>query len=256
MALCTLSYRSEPLNVNKTMSVVLPDPANGRPPFPVLYQLGGQGDDHTIWLRRTRIEWFVRDLPLVVVFPDAGYGRYTDWYENGPAYEQHIIRSVIGLVEAYFPVRRDRGGRAIGGLSMGGYGATKLALKYPELFCSVATHSGSYLTAHEYMDFMDKARVSFWKHHIFGPDSRGGDDDIFALAERVDRDLLPAIRFDCGTEDFLLPAAQRLHAYLMKLDIPHEYAEYPGAHEWDYWETHVQEALTFHWRSLGLPDAT
>lgn len=251
MALCTLSYRAEALAIWQTMSIILPDGMGEQAPFPVLVQLGGNSDDHTTWLRRTRIESYVRDTPLVVVFPDAGYGRYTDWHEHGPAYEQHIIEDVLGTVEAYFPVRRDRGGRAIGGLSMGGYGGMKLALKYPELFCSVATHSGSYLSSREYMDHMEESRVNFWKHHIYGPDSKGGDNDVFALAERVDRDLLPAIRFDCGTEDRLLPAARRLHAHMESLGIPHEYGEFPGDHEWSYWDIHIQEALAFHWRSLN-----
>jgi putative tributyrin esterase len=250
MAICTLNFRSLGLNSHKTMSILLPDQGRAGERYPVVYQLGGEGDDHTTWLRNTSIEALVRELPLVVVFPDGGYGRYTDWCEFGPAYERYIIEDVVNTVERYFPVSTKGEGRAIGGVSMGGYGAMKLALKYPQMFCSVATHSGSYLTAHEYMEYMEEERIQYWIHHIYGPDSRGGKDDIFALAEQVDHDCLPRIRFDCGVEDVLLPASRKLHAHFGALEIMHSYFEYPGGHEWGYWAAHIHEAIEFHAANL------
>lgn len=87
---------------------------------------------------------------------------------------------------------------------------------------------------------------------VFGPDPRGGPDDLFALAERIDHRLLPALRIDCGAEDFLLDHTRAFHAHLDELGIPHEYEEFPGGHTWDYWDRHVQEALAFHAGVLGL----
>jgi S-formylglutathione hydrolase FrmB len=69
--------------------------------------------------------------------------------------------------------------------------------------------------------------------------------------EKLDRAQLPAIRIDCGTEDRLLEHNRQFHAHLEQLDIPHEYAEFPGAHDWNYWDLHVRETLRFHLRILN-----
>jgi len=87
---------------------------------------------------------------------------------------------------------------------------------------------------------------------IFGEHPEGGPEDIFTLAERLAPAKRPALRIDCGTEDSLLDQNRALHAHLEKLSYPHEYLEAPGAHEWGYWDVHVQEAIAFHARNLGL----
>jgi len=140
MAVCTLQFHGEAIQKASSMNVIFPDKPAFVGPYPVLYLLHGLSDDHTIWCRRTSLERYVRDLPLVVVMPDGGRGFYTDAIE-GMAYERHILEDVIGFVERTFQVRSDRCGRAIGGLSMGGYGSMKLALKHPDLFGSVVSHS-------------------------------------------------------------------------------------------------------------------
>ena len=63
--------------------------------------------------------------------------------------------------------------------------------------------------------------------------------------------VLPQIRIDCGTEDFLLEDSRSIHARFDQLGVAHEYAEYPGVHDWDYWDRHIQEAIAFHWRAVG-----
>lgn len=246
MAVCTVHFHGEAIEKASGMTVLLPHKSESKGPFATFYLLHGLSDDHTIWTRRTSIERYVQDLPLVVVMPDTGRGFYTDACE-GMAYERHIMEDVIGFVERHFNVRADRQSRAIGGLSMGGYGSLKLALKYPDRFASVAAHSGVY----DMRRFADPQCPAEFKR-IFGADPAGGPEDVFALAERIDRAQLPAIRFDCGTADELLPDNRALHAHLEKLGIPHEYAEFPGAHEWSYWDLHVQEAIQFHLRALGI----
>src|ERR1044071_6734116 len=97
-------------------------------PFATFYLLHGLSDDHTIWLRRTSIERYVSSLPLIVVMPDGERGFYTDAQE-GFAFESAITKDLISFIDRTFPTKADRSGRAIGGLSMGGDGAVKLALK-------------------------------------------------------------------------------------------------------------------------------
>jgi len=82
----------------------------------------------------------------------------------------------------------------------------------------------------------------------------GGPEDVFALAERADKSTLPALRIDCGLDDFLLQDNRRFHQHLEKLGIAHEYAEHPDEHNWEYWDLHVQEAIAFFARVLGIKE--
>lgn len=250
MAFCTLQFRSPALIKACSMNVIFPDTQDKDGPFPVFYLLHGLSDDHSIWIRRTSIERYVQDLPLIVVMPDTGRNFYCDAVD-GPAYESHIIQDVIGFTDRFFNTIPTRQGRVIGGLSMGGYGALKLALKLPDLFCSAVSHSGALgITKVTPENLRPDMRTEF--PHIFGPNPFGGKDCLYQLAENIDHNQLPAIRIDCGTEDGLLQSNRDYHAHLNQQNIPHEYEEFPGAHTWDYWDIHVQEAIAFHSKNLGI----
>jgi S-formylglutathione hydrolase FrmB len=250
VAFCELKYHSKALGKATAADVILPQ--NDAPgPFAVFYLLHGLSDDHTIWQRRTSIERYVADYPLIVVMPDGGRGFYTD-AKTGMAWETALIRDLIGYVDKLFHTRASREGRCIGGLSMGGYGAAKLALKYPDLFCSAVSHSGAMTMAHRPHLADPEKPFEAEMGRIFGEHPEGGPDDLFALAEGLLPAKRPALRIDCGTEDTLLDQNRAFHAHLQKLGYPHEYLEAAGAHEWGYWDVHVQEAIAFHARNLGL----
>ncbi|KPK62499.1 MAG: esterase, partial [Planctomycetes bacterium SM23_32] len=246
MALMRVQFFGTAIAKQTNMTILLPQDVEAGGPFPVLYQLHGLSDDDTAWTRWTSIERYVRGLPLIVVMPDSARGFYTD-AAQGPAYEAHIMEDVMGLVDRFLPTVQAREGRAVGGLSMGGYGAMKLALKYPDRFRSVAAHSSAFDVGRRVGDH-DRAEEF---RRIFGDEPAGGRNDPFHLAEQVDRQMLPAIRFDCGTEDGLIEENRAFHAHLAELGIRHEYQEFPGAHDWGYWDVHVREALAFHCAALG-----
>nr|MDQ2732453.1 esterase family protein [Armatimonadota bacterium] len=229
--------------------VILPE--NGEGPFATFYLLHGLSDDHTIWQRRTSIERYVQHLPLIVVMPDGGRGFYCDAKE-GMAWETSLIRDLIGYVDRTFRTVASRESRCIGGLSMGGYGAVKLALKHPHLFCSAVSHSGALAFAHKPLSASPTDAMAAEFKRIVGANATGGPDDIFALAERLPVEQRPAIRIDCGVDDFLLEDNRACHTHLESLGYHHEYAEYPGAHDWAYWDVHVQDAIAFHARNMGL----
>ena len=249
MALCSVNFHSPALQKACSMTALLPDRQDASGPYPVLYLLHGLSDDHTIWQRRTSIERYVADPALIVVMPDGGRGFYCDAVE-GPAYEAHVMQDVIGFVDRFLDTQPCREGRAIEGLSMGGYGALKLGLKFPDQFCCIVGHSSCPLIAHGVPEGREELAPEL--RRIYGQSPAGGPDDLLAIAERANRDRLPAIRFDCGTDDFLIEQNRQFHAHLDQLGIPHEYEEFPGEHEWGYWDTHVQEGIAFHRRSLGI----
>lgn len=248
MAFATIHYFSESLRKASSFNIVFPETRKDDERWATFYLLHGLSDDHTIWMRRTSIERYVSGLPLVVVMPDGGRG----WYTNavaGDAYEDDLIKDIRGLVERTFPVKAERSGRAIGGLSMGGYGAVKLGLKHHDLFASVNSHSGAVGAARN----PERAkRLGPEFDRIFGPTPQGGPEDPFALVERVDHGLLPALRIDCGTDDQLLAENRAFHEHLTSLHVAHEYEEFPGGHTWDYWDRHVQGAIAFHAKNLKL----
>jgi len=247
VAILRVGFFAKSIQKQTNMTVILPEDTEKAGPYPVLYLLHGLSDDDTIWARRTSIERYVAGMPLIVVMPDSGRGFYTD-AKRGPAYESHIMKDVLGFMDRFFPTIPERRGRVIGGLSMGGYGSMKLALKHPDCFCSVAAHSSVFDMARSLLRPERTEELSL----IFGDDPAVGDNDVLRLAEQIDRKLLPAIRFDCGMDDWLIQDNRAFHQHLAKLGIEHEYAEFPGGHEWGYWDAHIQEALKFHARALGI----
>lgn len=246
MALCHLQWSSQVLGKQVGTYVLLPD--KGKPPFATYYLLHGLSDDYTMWQRRSRIEWYVREMPLIVVMPDGFRGFYTT-NEAGPDYARYIGEELVGMIERTFPARRNRKGRCIGGLSMGGYGALRIGLGFADTFASVNSHSAAVMHGSKTYTRPDQAEF----RRVFGPRPKGSDHDLLVLAKKARRaGRLPKIRMDCGTEDYLLADNREFHGLLEKAGVPHEYAEFPGAHMWDYWDTHVQDALRFHAGNLGL----
>lgn len=241
MAVCEIHLSAQnALQRMASFMAIIPEQTSE--PFPVLYLLHGLSDDHTVWTRRTSIERYVEGLPLMVVMPTTDRGWYTD---SGScptaAYETFITRDLIGFVDRAFNTRKSRVGRALAGLSMGGYGAFKLALKHPDLFCAAASLSGALVIGERYNVSEERDAEM---HLVFG-DRIPESEDIPIIVERADRPTLPALWIDCGTEDFLLDQNRRMHEHLNSLGIAHHYSEHPGAHTWDYWDARIQEALPF-----------
>lgn len=245
MSFLTAQFFAKSLVKQASMYVVLPP---GKGPFPVLYLLHGLSDDHTIWHRRTSIERYVEGRGLIVVMPDGGRSFYcNDPRPAGLAYENHIARDVVEFVDESFPTIASRRGRAIAGLSMGGYGAVMLALRHPDLFAAACSHSGALGFCHRKYDIggtgVDPAdilpRERYDCHKLVAQLHRAG------RRKGAARKPMPALRIDCGTEDFLLDDNRQFHAHLRKLGVPHIYEEFPGEHTWSYWDLHIQQTIDF-----------
>ena len=250
MAVCEFHLnQNNALGKMAAFTAIVPDDKPG--PFPVLYLLHGLSDDHTAWTRRSGIENHVMGLPLIVVMPNGERGFYTDARDNPrAAFETNIVRDVVGFVDRTFRTVPSREGRALAGLSMGGYGAFKLALKHPDMFCAAVSHSGALGFARR--DFSQENDWGREWRPVFGASPAGGPEDVFALAAASDPATRPALRFDCGVDDVLIEENRALHTHLDALGIPHEYQEHPGEHNWKYWNTHIQDTLKFFGGVLAL----
>jgi putative tributyrin esterase len=213
----TVEFRAPSLERVVAYTVLVPEQAP--PPHAVLYQLHGASDDHRAWLHKSNFLRHVEGLPLLVVMPSGENSYYVD------AWEKLIADDVPAHVARTFRAREGRA--AIGGLSMGGYGAIRIGLKYANRYASIFAHSSRLVES-------------------------GDDYDVEVVAAGVDRATLPALAFDCGVDDHLIADSRRFHARLDALGLPHQYREHPGAHTWDYWDEHVVEALAWHARALDL----
>jgi putative tributyrin esterase len=242
MTFAQLHWFSGVLGRQTATWVLLPE--SGVPPFSTFYLLHGLSDDQSMWLRRTRLESHVGDRPLIVVMPDGGRGFYTDHHDGGPQWATHIGVELPGMIERTFPALPQRAGRFIGGLSMGGYGALRIALGWPERFASASSHSGAMLGPGR-RNGVPPSRE--WDPVIGPAGWAGSANDLARLAEDArDRGVFPRLRIDCGTEDFLLDDNRAFHQSLVDAAVPHEYAEFSGSHDWSYWDLHVRDAIAFH----------
>lgn len=249
MALCEI-HLSANNSLQKMTSLMAIVPEKMKGPFPVLYLLHGLSDDHTAWTRQTSLERYVSGLPLIVIMPDGERGWYTDAESiTYSKYESVITSDIIGFVDNTFPTIVSREGRMTAGLSMGGYGAVKLAVKHPDLFCGAVGFSAAIRLDTEIDSSEDWAMMN---RLIFGNRFLGSNNDVIALLNQADRETIPALRLDCGTEDFLIEQNRRLHQLLESLQIEHEYVEFPGEHNWSYWDRGIVDALPFIKKTLAI----
>lgn len=244
MSFAQLHWPSQVLGRQTTTWVLLPDQGTG--PFPALYLLHGLSDDHTIWMRQTRLESYVAGKPLMIVMPDGGRGFYANHHDGGPQWATHFGVELSGMIERIFPAIPTRAGRFIGGLSMGGFGSLRIALGYPDRFSSVTCHSGAVLGPGRRKDLPPSKE---WKS-IVGPIGwENSGNDLTPLAKQAATvGLLPRMKIDCGIDDFLLDDNRLFHKQLADAGIAHDYVEHPGGHNWDYWDLHVRDAIDFHLR--------
>ena len=226
--------------------------------YPVLYLLHGSYDNHKAWNEKSGAAAYLSTLPLIVVMPDAGMTRYI----NSPGlgrYEDFFLQELVPHIEKNYRAIQKREGRALCGLSMGGYGAWRLALDAPQTFVASAALSGSFAWGE--ISF-DDARYKERAVQIYQGD--GAAQRAMFVADRiwpsVEKNLVaeewrgPALYFSIGTSDFLRDANLVLRGRLEDKKIPFVYAENPGAHEWKYWDTHLRDALSFLMLHLRAPE--
>lgn len=253
MALMQCNFFSDVLGLTCSMNVILPQATTtqigmtgktGRTRrHRVLYLLHGLSDDHTIWLRRTSIERYVSELGLAVVMPAVNRSYYTDM-KHGGRYWTFVSRELPTLVESFFPISDKREDTFVAGLSMGGYGAFKMALSRPEKFAAAASLSG----ALDPMKLLHIRDGEWRREHtdIFGTRSfYGTGNDLVYLARKVARSRGPKPRLFqcCGTEDFLIEDNHSFRDMASALKMDFTYEQGPGNHSWEYWDTNIQRVL-------------
>jgi putative tributyrin esterase len=260
MALINFHFHSEVLELNTTLLVILPTPKYGRDQsplaqehqkkYPVLYLLHGLSGDCTDWLRQTAIERYVKDRNIAVVMPMVDRSYYTDM-ASGPNYWTFISEEVPFLLGNLFPLSQRRESTFAAGLSMGGYGAVKLALSHPDRFSAAASLSGvlDIVSAVTRGDAIDNDSKNIESTRIFGSLNQLVDsqNDLFYLARLLSNSdtLKPKLFICCGTEDDheLYFDNIRFKELALNSGLDITYEEGPGGHDWSYWDRQIQQVL-------------
>lgn len=197
--------------------------------YKVIFLLHGYSGDHTDWINRTNLVKYLQDYSFVVVTPEAD----NSWYTNSPFvknrnYEDYIIKELIPYVEKRYRVISTKHGRVIAGLSMGGYGAIKLALKYPHLFY----YSGSFSGAFRWPSMIEKNRGLLTQSlkEVFGEkrSDHWDKNDVLIIADTIKPINLPYLYISCGENDpleGLLDSNRKLVEKLQKNGVAYEYHE-------------------------------
>ena len=291
-------FFSPALGVRKHLVVYLP-PSYGRDTtrrYPVAYYLHGLSGTETDWLSKGSLDavadsLFARGTPeTIIVLPDGDDGWYTTWVDQITAracadslktespdrycvaherYDEYVARDVVHHVDSAYRTRADRDNRGVGGLSMGGYGALAIALRYPDVFGAAASHSGvlspmyvgprPFAEPAKYASTVEEihpaAGMYFSRYlHFWGTDLerwRANDPALLAAGVRRRGQRMPSIFIDCGRDDGFIDQNRAIHSELVKLGVQHEYAEWPGAHTWIYWHSHVSQSLAWMARKLS-----
>jgi putative tributyrin esterase len=264
----TVEFSSEAIGRKMKYNIVLPEKyEQSTDRYPVLYLLHGYSSNYRAWAR-LRVPDYARAYDLIVVMPDVGNSWYVNWAasEDGQKnrWEDYMVKDLIAHIDATYRTIAKREGRAINGLSMGGYGAIMLGLKHPDLFCSIGSHSGALSVAKNAGERLRSGQPSpprkepsttpvpeigiegfssqaerTPKGKLFEKPEDCAACDPFELVLQVPRDKLPHIYLDCGTEDRLLASAQAFAKLLMEKKIPFTYAESSGGHSGPYWAREV-----------------
>lgn len=252
MALLNLDFFSGVLGMDTQLCVILPEDRTAArvercvKDHPVLYLLHGHSGDHSAYIRRSNIELLCAERDLIVVMPNCHRGFYTD-SEAGYKYFSFLAHELPDAVQSFFHVSPRREDTYIAGISMGGYGAFKLALSYPERYAAAVSISGalepetliSDKPAFAVSDFNSNIR------NVFATSSEECSLKALVASAAGSTNTLPKLYQFCGTEDMLFDSNRRFADY-MEATYPADkfrFATAPGIHNWEYWNRILPEVI-------------
>jgi len=249
--------------------VILPpgygEDANRR--YPVLYYFHGLGDNQQVFVRSggfNLIEelWDGHELADFIIVTPAGYASFFMNSQDGRfRYEDFFLQEFMPAIEKRYRIAARRESRGIGGISMGGYGALRMAFLHPQLFGSVSAHSAALMERLPAVSVGNSPESGHLQilGDVFGspPDRQFWDRNNPLNIARTAELAGMKIYFDCGSQDDygFEAGAQALHNALVSRRIAHEFHLYPGGHNWSYFAAHLPDSVRFHSAALRASDA-
>ena len=240
-----LTY-SDAMHKNIKAVVVKPDDYSADKKFPVVYLLHGYSGNYADWTKndpdKTSIKQLSDRYDVLIVCAD---GNFSSWYVDSPVdpawkYETYVATELVNYIDSHYSTIKDRSGRAITGLSMGGHGALFLAFRHQDVFGACGSMSGG-VDLRPFPDNWDIAK-RLGKYSEF-PD-RWAAYSVVNLVDLLKPNSL-AITFDCGSSDFFYQVNKNLHDKLLAASIPHDFTVRPGGHTWQYWGNSINYQMLF-----------
>ena len=223
--------------------VVTPDNYTTGTQYPVVYLLHGAGGNYSDWVKKGGRVADNADLyNVILVCADGGV---TSWYWDSPVdqtykYETYITKELIPFIDKSYKTIKNRSGRAITGLSMGGHGGLYLGIRHQDLFGAAGSMSGG-VDIRPFPKNWDMAKRL--GEYATNPDNW----EKYTVTNQLHL-LTPnslAIIFDCGTEDFFYKVNTELHDKMVERNIAHDFIVRPGAHDWRYWSNAINYELLY-----------
>lgn len=244
MAFMNFRYYSKALGMQADFNVVMPqsqtigeigNEKSGGKAINLLL-LHGLSDDNSIWMRRTSIERYADFYGINVIMPMGAKSFYTDM-KYGGAYYEHIAKEIPGIASAFLRLPEGKENWYAAGLSMGGYGALKIALKENDFFAGGAALSP--VTLLQNPAFADTLIP------IFGEELNiPASEDLFKLtAECSKREENPRLLIINGKQDFMYEDYEKFLAHMAPLGFDFTHREYEGAHTWKFWDEYIKEVI-------------
>lgn len=245
MSILRANIYSESLSRQVNISVILPieneQPIEG---YKTLYLLNGYMGDDLDWLMETKIKRLAMEANIAVIMPAGENGFYVNDKAGRRNYAQYIGEELVSLTRKMFPLATRREDTYIAGLSMGGYGALINGLKYNHVFGTIGAFSMAMVN-----ELYDPERSSVsdpeYIQKIFGVEVEkivDTDMDPRYVLDRIEGDI-PALYIACGSEDFVFECNQLIHTELTARNIKHTYITEPGAHDWEFWNKHIEQFI-------------
>jgi len=238
----TVETYSPSMKKNIKAVVIRPDQYNKMSALPVVYLLHGSSGNYTNWVKRVgSIKDFADQYSMMIVCPDG----MNSWYWDSPVnsdirYETYISSELIKWIDSHYKTIREAKGRAITGLSMGGYGALYLAIRHQDVFGAAGSMSGCV----DIRPFSNSWNMPDLLGSYADFPERWESRSVINMLHLVKPDAFTLL-IDCGTKDLFYSVNKTLHEQLLYRNIPHDYIERPGGHNWDYWENAIEYQLLF-----------
>jgi S-formylglutathione hydrolase FrmB len=239
----TILTYSAAMKKNIKAVVITPDSYNQSKALPVVYLLHGAGDSYAGWIKKVpAVQKYADDYQAIIVCPD---GNVTSWYFDSPIdpdwkYETYVATELVNWIDKNYKTIKDRKGRAITGLSMGGHGALYLSFKHQDVFGAAGSMSGGVDITPFPLNWNIVKRLGDYDKNA----QRWRDNSVVNMTYLLVPNKL-ALIIDCGKDDFFYQVNMKLHEQLKYSNIPHDFIIRPGGHTWDYWANAIKYQLLY-----------
>ena len=222
--------------------VITPDNYPNAQALPVVYLLHGHSGNYKSWINSAKgFEKAADTYEIIIVCPDGN----NRWYWDSPVddnfkYETYVSTELVNWIDNKYKTIKNKKGRAITGLSMGGHGGLYLAIKHPDVFGAGGSMSGGV----DIRPFPNNWDMSSRLGKLDEHPENWEKYTVINLLHLIKPNSL-ALLIDCGTEDFFFKVNENLHQQMLYRNIAHDYTIRPGAHNWNYWTNAIQYQLLF-----------